>query len=113
MSQVNEYIYALPQNIALESNVNDLEITSTYVKLDSDGAYNVTGLYAPVSEDHLAAVVLVNVSAFAITLKNNDSNSVSGNRFKSQTGDVVVPAGYIVQLRKIENFFYVLSSFPA
>jgi hypothetical protein len=113
MSQVNEYIYALPQNIALESNVNDLEINSTYLKVDSDGAYEITGLFAPVSEDHLAAVVIANVSAYALTLKNNDSNSTSGNRFKSQSGNVVVPAGYIVQLRKIDNFFYILSSFPA
>ena len=114
MSQIAEYIYALPQVISITASVNDVAINSTFVKIESDGAYNITGLQPPVTDDHLAAVVLMNKSAFTLTLKNNDAGSIVGHRFKSMTGiDISLPSGYVAQLRKIEDYFYILNAFPS
>jgi len=98
MSQVGEYIYALNQEIEITADTNDLGITNTYVSFVGSGNYNITGFQAPVTDKHVAAIVVVNESSGIKTLKHNDV-------------DLAMPPNYIVQLRKIGDFFYVVGAF--
>jgi hypothetical protein len=112
MSQVGEYIYALNQEIEITADTNDLGITNTYVSFVGSGNYNITGFQAPVTDKHVAAIVVVNESSGIKTLKHNDAGSAVGNRIKTAGGvDLAMPPNYIVQLRKIGDFFYVVGAF--
>ncbi len=112
MSQFGEYLYTFSQEVDLSADANDLAINSSGVSIIGSGNYNITGFQAPITDKHIAALILVNESSGTKTLKHNDSSSLVGNRIKTVGGvDLPMPPGYIVQLRKIGDFFYVVGAF--
>ena len=84
--------------ITLTGNVDDLSETgldtATHVLINSDGPYNITGIAAPTSAGGKQKK-LINVSSFAITLKDQDVGSSGVNRFLlyGGAGDVVLQPG--------------------
>jgi hypothetical protein len=112
MSQFGEYLYAFSQEVDLSADANDLVINSTYVSIIGSGNHNITGFQPPITDKHISALVVVNESSGTKTLKHNDSGSSVGNRIKTVGGvDLAMPPNYIVQLRKIGDFFYVVGAF--
>lgn len=63
---------------SLTGNTNDLDsIGAGLCLIDSNGAYNLTGITSTLGK----VLFLINISAFTITLKDDDANSSLNNRF--------------------------------
>lgn len=72
--------------VSLTGSINDYNPTGftslCYVlDLDSNGAYDFTGLKNPAVSPYVRVVYLVNHSAFTITLKQESGSSIAENRF--------------------------------
>lgn len=68
------------------------------VRVDSDGAYNITGMTAPSSTRGKIAVIM-NISSFTLTLTHEDGSSSANNQFSFAGGsNKSIPAGGILFL---------------
>lgn len=68
----------------ITGNVNNYAIGSfSFVRLSTDGVYNITGIVAGYAGHTLT---LVNISSDALTLTDQDANSDAANRFQSANG---------------------------
>lgn len=87
------------------NNYNPVNVQSAYIlKIDSTGAYDVTGLQAPSGGIGLPSdfkrVCFRNVSNFTLTLKHNNASSSTLNRFACPAGaDVLVRSSGTVWLQ--------------
>lgn len=68
----------------LTGNTDDWAVGQySFVRLDTDGAYDLTGVSGGL-DGHV--LVLVNVAASTMTVKNQDASSAAANRFQMNTG---------------------------
>jgi len=86
----------------LTANQNDwaLSASNSYFFISADAARNVTGI-APGATPDGRMIVLVNVGAFAITLKNANAGSLAANRFNfvgGVDGDLIIAPNGTVTL---------------
>lgn len=63
--------------------------TSSTIRLDSDAAYNITGISC--SQSTGMFLLLQNIGAYNLTLKNEDSNSTAANQFLFSSDQVIHP----------------------
>ena len=67
-------------------------------RIDSDGAYNITGMTAP-SSNRGKFAVLINISSFALTLVHESGSSSANNQFSfAGAANKTLPAGGIIFL---------------
>jgi hypothetical protein len=71
---------------SLTGSVNDWGQAGTFIVLSSNGAYDITGMVAPLLAGSSRMVVIHNVSASIITLRNQAAGSSAANRFKLNAG---------------------------
>jgi hypothetical protein len=87
---------------ALAANTDDWNpaglATAAVIRADLSAAWNLTGIVAPAATGQRTAILLANVSAFALTLKH-DVTSTAANRFSlPSSADVALAANTAVLL---------------
>jgi hypothetical protein len=68
----------------ITANTDDWAVnTNSFVRYTADGEYDLTGIVAGLDGQRL---VLVNIGANKVTIKDQDGSSVAANRFLTNTG---------------------------